>query len=578
MYQRFKKIELKTMRNFTLVSVAAMLLSVTSAQAQDIITLKTGDDIEALVEKVGEVETFYKKWDNQTGSVHVVRNSEVFMIKYQNGSKVMFNTIEKPAQAQVEQAQQLPITPSISVTSVTPSTSITPIASVTPLQTDNSGYQQALDGGFSIHLGGAFPVGYFGDDSDADKALGAGAGFNVGLKGKIPLSAKGLGITISSDFIFNGYKGAWKDMWDEIQTTVERAGGTFTRPRYINVPVFLGLNYKYGVNKSFGVWGEAGLGPNFRTMTTSKTTGADGKWAKVKCPVKTSFGFQIGAGIMLSDFFSIGAHYYGLGTAKIKTKTEYSSGGGSETDVDHTRYSQNLFMVRLGFHFQNKTKQSMAPQVEQTGYIPDNVPQPPRHPAEPDMVFVEGGTFTTVGTAHEVTLSDFYIGKYVVTQAQWKAVMGNNPSHFNGKNLPITNVSLNDVYEFIKRLNSATGKNYRLPTEAEWEFAARGGTADSFCQGGCKYSGSNNIKDVAWYFGNSQGYTHPVGKKRPNELGIYDMSGNIWEWCYCYDSEYSSYVLRGGFYNSKAWDCLLSERHRGNNAGYDHGFRLVLVP
>ena len=159
---------------------------------------------------------------------------------------------------------------------------------------------------------------------------------------------------------------------------------------------------------------------------------------------------------------------------------------------------------------------------------------------EPEMIFVQGGTFTMGCTseqgevcwdhekpAHQVTLSDFYIGKYEVTQEQWRAVMGNNPSHFTGdEHLPVENVLFNEVQEFITILNSLTGKKYRLPTEAEWEYAARGGRNSL----GFMYSGSNTVGNVAWYSGNSNEKTHPVGTKTPNELGIYDMSGNVMEW------------------------------------------------
>ncbi len=166
------------------------------------------------------------------------------------------------------------------------------------------------------------------------------------------------------------------------------------------------------------------------------------------------------------------------------------------------------------------------------------------------MIPVEGGTFTMGATSemtepfdwekptHQVTLSSYYIGETEVTQALWKAVMGSNPSWFKGDDLPVERVSWNNCQTFISKLNALTGKNFRLPTEAEWEFAARGGNQSRHTQ----YSGSSRIDDVAWYDGNSGLKTHPVKTKQPNELGIYDMTGNVEEWCQDWYGIYSSYA------------------------------------
>ena len=200
-----------------------------------------------------------------------------------------------------------------------------------------------------------------------------------------------------------------------------------------------------------------------------------------------------------------------------------------------------------------------------------------------DMVEVVGGTFTMGATAeqgsdadedekpaHQVTLSSYMIGKTEVTQELWEAVMGSNPSHFKGSNLPVDEVSWEDCQAFITKLNALTGKTFRLPTEAEWEFAARGGINSQ----GFKYSGSNTVDDVAWYRDNSSDKTHPVATKAPNELGIYDMSGNVWEWCSDWCSSYTSasqtnptgpdsgsYRMdRGGSWGNDVWHCRVSYR------------------
>ena len=224
------------------------------------------------------------------------------------------------------------------------------------------------------------------------------------------------------------------------------------------------------------------------------------------------------------------------------------------------------------------------------------------------MVYVEGGTFTMGATTeqtteadsderptHKVTLSDYYIGETEVTQALWHAVMGTNPSYFTGDNNPVEKVSYTDCIEFIDKLNEMfsgrlNGMKFALPTEAQWEFAARGGNKSR----GYKYSGSSFIGDVAWYDNNSDSKTHPVAQKRPNELGLYDMSGNVWEWCRDWYGGYSSSsqtnpigptngsvrVRRGGSWRRDARDCRVSDRRSLNPSlsSYYLGFRLALVP
>ena len=220
-----------------------------------------------------------------------------------------------------------------------------------------------------------------------------------------------------------------------------------------------------------------------------------------------------------------------------------------------------------------------------------------------NMIKVQGGTFTMGGTSeqgsdadeweqptHSVTLSDYYIGETEVTQELWKAVMGSNPSSFSGTNLPVEFVSWNDFQTFITKLNQLTGKKFRLPTEAEWEYAARGGNKSK----GYKYAGSNTLSDVAWYEDNSGRTTHPVKQKQANELGLYDMSGNVWEWCLDWYGSYSSSaqtnptgpssgsyrVLRGGCWGNSASYCRVAIRSVSfpgyGDSGF--GFRVVLLP
>lgn len=190
------------------------------------------------------------------------------------------------------------------------------------------------------------------------------------------------------------------------------------------------------------------------------------------------------------------------------------------------------------------------------------------------MIKVTGGLFEFNGIEQQI--SDFSIGKYPVTQKQWREIMGNNPSHFKGDDLPVESVSWDDIQEFLEKLNVKNpGKNYRLPTEAEWEYAARGGRQSR----GYVYAGSNNLDEVGWYSKNSNRQTHPVGQKKPNELGLHDMSGNVWELCINKKTanSFSSYVLRGGCWCSYLSDCRSAIRSRDypDLWYYYLGFRLV---
>ena len=220
-------------------------------------------------------------------------------------------------------------------------------------------------------------------------------------------------------------------------------------------------------------------------------------------------------------------------------------------------------------------------------------------PVEYNMIYVEGGQFEmgcedseshwTEFPVHTVTLDSYYIGETEVTQELWTAVMGSNPSYFVGDRRPVDNVSWYDCQEFISRLNHLTGKTFRLPTEAEWEYAARGGRMSK----GYKYAGNDLLYQFAWYIENSGAQSKKVKGKAPNELGIYDMSGNLWEWCNDWYAVYQSgyyinptgpatgnfKVLRGGSWQDYPTQNRVYYR---NNEGHPesrnnvYGFRLVM--
>ena len=197
------------------------------------------------------------------------------------------------------------------------------------------------------------------------------------------------------------------------------------------------------------------------------------------------------------------------------------------------------------------------------------------------MKAVAGGTFrmgSDDGDAdgkekpvHSVTLPDYMLGETEVTQELWQAVMGSNPSAFKGASHPVEKVLWSDCQAFIRKLNELTGERFRLPTEAEWEFAARGGSQSK----GCQYAGSNAIDEVAWYRENSDSTTHDVKTKAPNELGLYDMTGNVLEWCQDWYGSYpaaaqtsptgpatgTAHAFRGGSWFSTAVFCRMTYRN-----------------
>lgn len=237
--------------------------------------------------------------------------------------------------------------------------------------------------------------------------------------------------------------------------------------------------------------------------------------------------------------------------------------------------------------------------------VADDWPVGPPDPIKPmQMVLVKGGCYKMGDTfgvgaenekpVHEVCVKDFYIGKYPVTQMQWTGTMGTNPSKepMCGMTCPVENVSWDDVQDFIRKLNQRTGKAYRLPTEAEWEYAARSGGKNEEWAG---TSDEKKLGDYAWFYPNSDFQSHPVGLKKPNELGLYDMTGNVWEWMSDrYDADYYANSpteepkddktgltrsLRGGYWGDLASFVRVTRRiglePSVRAAGY--GIRLVLT-
>lgn len=215
-----------------------------------------------------------------------------------------------------------------------------------------------------------------------------------------------------------------------------------------------------------------------------------------------------------------------------------------------------------------------------------------------DMIRVEGGNLLIGATdeqvnaesneypAHEVTISTFYIGKYPITQDVWESVMGYNKSRFKQdidgtELLPVESITYDEAQEFVRRLSKMTNIKFSLPTEEEWEYAARGGQKTMQYQ----YAGGDDINDVAWYKGNSNDHTHPVGLKKPNELGLYDMCGNVWEWtdtpAHAYGVEIEAkgnvYIRRGGSWWHGASNCRIARRYASDHTKKTGGLGLRVV-
>ncbi len=287
------------------------------------------------------------------------------------------------------------------------------------------------------------------------------------------------------------------------------------------------------------------------------------------------------------------------GTVKLKgsspsnlqvalNKEILSTGKNESTFTKEEQQTAQTDVTSLG---ESTSIQNIAHQINSTtsSFTEERITIPIKEGVCIEMVKVEKGTISFGKGIKGITKfvanvsNDYYIGKFEVTQALWQAVMGSNPAKNKGDNLPVEKVTWTECQDFIKKLNELTGKNFRLPTALEWVYAARGGSKSS----GYKYSGSNKLSEVAWFDSNSKDKTHPVGTKMPNELGLYDMSGNVWEWCQDLGKSTkksskslhgASRILCGGSWSDNAKYCTslyLDEKPEGFYSIY-MGMRLAL--
>lgn len=287
------------------------------------------------------------------------------------------------------------------------------------------------------------------------------------------------------------------------------------------------------------------------------------------------------------------------GTVKLKgsspsnlqvalNKEILSTGKNESTFTKEEQQTAQTDVTSLG---ESTSIQNIAHQINPTtsSFTEERITIPVKEGVCIEMVKVEKGTISFGKGIKGITKfvanvsNDYYIGKFEVTQALWQAVMGSNPAKNKGDNLPVEKVTWTECQDFIKKLNELTGKNFRLPTALEWVYAARGGSKSS----GYKYSGSNKLSEVAWFDSNSKDKTHPVGTKMPNELGLFDMSGNVWEWCQDLGKSTkksskslhgASRILCGGSWSDNAKYCTslyLDEKPEGFYSIYT-GMRLAL--
>lgn len=345
-------------------------------------------------------------------------------------------------------------------------------------------------------------------------------------------------------------------------------------------------------------------------LRSFRNSGPQGGLGSMTAPSGTFIGFAASPGAVAAD---------GTGRNGIYTEAILNHISTPNVTIDQIFNSVNAYVrkatekkqvpfknssLEADFVFiQRETPAPQPTEISPAVVAPNNIspkPAPVKKadllPYEPAMVFVRGGTFNMGSNegdsyekpVHSVRLSDFWIGKYEVTQAQWEAVMGNNPSYFkNCSSCPVEMVSWDDIQIYLKKVNALTGKSYRLPTEAEWEYAARGGQASD----GYTYSGSTTAENAGWVAGNAASKTHEVGGKKANELGLYDMSGNVWEWCSDWYGAYTASnqtdptgastgtnrVLRGGGWTGSPQDSRVAYRDGSapDDRDSDVGFRVV---